>query len=212
MTPDVFVEFLKDSDIDVIAITDHNSSMNVESFSRSLSELGILVVPGIEITSREEVHVLGYFQDLESALEVSRIVRSHLPDVEFDPERVGYQLLVNERGEYTGFEEKPLFMATDLSVDEVVDLIRSVGGISVLAHVDRVFGIEFQLGFIPDLDVEIIEVRRRETHVRLSGEYRILTSSDAHTPEEIGSRFSVLHGDDPVSSLREGNFKNMWEI
>ncbi len=212
MTPDVFVEVLKSKDLKVIAVTDHNSCENVESFSKALSRADVEVIPGIEITTREEVHVLGYFKNLEDAMEVSNIVKSHLPDLKFDPGKVGYQLLVNEFGEFTGFENSPLFAATDLSIEDVVKLIRSKGGIPVLAHVDRVFGVEHQLGFMPDLDVKLVEVKKRESYERLSSRYVILTSSDAHRPDEIGSRYVILEGDDAFSSLVEGKVRNIWEF
>ena len=212
MTPDVFLEVLKDSDVSIVAITDHNSASNVQAFSEALKRVDVLVVPGLEITSREEVHILGYFDSVELALEVSDVVRDHLPDLDFDPEKVGYQILVDSEGDFIGFEEKPLFMATDLSVEEVVDLIRSHGGVPVLAHVDRTFGAEYQLGFIPELKVELVEVRKRDTFERLKERYGVLTSSDAHFPGEIGSRFVLVEDENVIHSLQLKEFRNIWQV
>ncbi len=66
LTPSEIIEYAKYINVDVIAITDHNTTQGVDEAIEKGREKNILVIPGIELSTRykgKKVHVLGYFRD-----------------------------------------------------------------------------------------------------------------------------------------------------
>ncbi|MGC9213392.1 MAG: PHP domain-containing protein [Athalassotoga sp.] len=183
MVPNEMAKRFSYHGIEWIGITDHNTCGNVKVFERVFSKYGITVLPGIEVQSVEEVHVLGYFESVETAEEFSKVIYSHLPDIKNDPERFGYQLFVDEEDHFTGTEEKILASSTDLHLDELFKLIKAFKGLFVYAHVERTFGVLKQLGFIPDNP----PYDALETIRKIKSDKAILKSSDAHTLDQIGT-------------------------
>ena len=120
------------------------------TYSRQQRGEPLTVFPGMEITSREEVHILGLFESMESLLQLQDIVYQALPGLN-NEELFGCQAIVNEKDEVEGFNERLLIGSTTLDLRRVTEIIRDLGGIVVAAHIDREsFGILGQLGFFPD--------------------------------------------------------------
>ena len=194
MGPRAIVNKAREHGLDVIGICDHNSSENVPAVVRAARDTNLKVLPGMEVTSKEEVHVLALFDTLEGALRLQEIVYEHLPG-ENDAEAFGPQVVVNEDHDVLGFNPRLLAGATELSIEEVVDSIHGLDGLAVASHVDREsFGILGQLGFVPEgLHLEALELSRNtsfEEGQRRFGQYGhfpFVRSSDAHSVEEIGA-------------------------
>lgn len=193
MHPSALVEAAVRAGLDAVAVCDHNSAENVGAVERAGRAAGLVVIPGMEITSAEEVHILGLMPDLEAALALqSRIYRS-LPGRN-DERAFGMQVIANEQAEVLGFNDHLLAGATTLEVDRVVDEIHDAGGLAVASHVDREgFGIIGQLGLIPPgLALDALEVSRRtalpEARARYAprNEFPLVCSSDAHEPKDVG--------------------------
>lgn len=193
MTPRAIVERAKGLELGMIAICDHNSMRNVEAVQKAAQGSRLVVLPGMEITSSEEVHILGIFQALETAWAMQAFVDENLPG-ENIPEIFGYQVIMDENDEIVGSEDRLLAGATTLNVEEVVEAIHRFGGLAIASHVDREgFGIIGQLGWVPDtLQLDALEVswamtrpEARERFPQIS-KWPLLRSSDAHTPEEMG--------------------------
>ncbi len=190
MTPRNILKKADELGLDIIAITDHNSAENVLPTMRIESD--ILVLPGMEITTSEEAHVIAIFPETEALMQLQERVYSSLPKTS-DQRLLYEQVIVNEFDEVEGFNEKVLISATDLDAEELIDLIHTLGGLAIASHVDReVFSILTQLGFIPEsLDFDALELSFRTPMDRadmLYGEYRRypwITSSDAHHLEDI---------------------------
>jgi PHP family Zn ribbon phosphoesterase len=178
MTPNEIGKRLQNAQVDWVSITDHNSCENLLVFEKVLNNYGIALLPGIEVQTKEEVHVLIYLKDIAVAQKFSNEIGKHLPQRKNDPERFGYQLLVNENDEFIGMENKLLSTSTDLSIDELWNLSRRYDALFVYAHPDRRFGIIRQLGFIPEKPqfdaIEIFESGKMKM------EKATLKSSDAH--------------------------------
>jgi PHP family Zn ribbon phosphoesterase len=193
MTPKVVVRTAAERGLDVIAVCDHNSARNTAATKRAAKGTGLTVLPGIEVTSLEEVHIVGLFGSVEAALVVQEEVYARLPG-ENDEDVFGYQVVVNENDEVEDMDDRLLIGATTLSAERVVELIHRVGGLAVPAHVDREgFGIFSKLGFIPEsMKVDALEVSKRSTYQGVREkfpqcrDYTLITSSDAHTPEDVG--------------------------
>lgn len=179
--------------LDIIAICDHNTAENAAAVISAGNKAGLSVMPGLEICSREEVHVLTMFKSLESALEMQQFIYAGLPG-ENQQEIFGYQIIANENDEVLGENTRLLIGATRIGLHEIVAKTHAMGGIAISSHVDRpTFGIIGQLGFIPaDLQLDAIEISGRTTvkDARKSipgiGSLPLITASDAHYLDDIG--------------------------
>ncbi len=185
--------------LELIAVCDHNSMRNVAALQKRAAEVGLAVLPGMEITSAEEVHLLGLFPDLERAMAMQDLVDENLPG-ENIPEIFGYQVLMDEWDEILGSEDRFLAGATTLSVEDLVQAIHGYGGLAIASHVDREgFGILGQLGLIPEgLELDALEISwamtRPEAKERFPQirKWPLVRSSDAHRPEDVGRAWSRL--------------------
>ena len=188
MSPRAVVKEARRRGLHLIAICDHNSAENVRAACRAGLEAGLAVIGGMEICTREEIHVLALFPDERALGSVQKVVYENL-DGENDPEVFGEQVVANERDEVTGLNSRLLIGATDLSLDEVIAAIHSWGGIAIAAHVDRPsFSVISQLGFIRrDMELDGVEVVSDQPAGLPEG-LAVLRSSDAHHLDDIGSR------------------------
>lgn len=205
MSPRRIVEEAKRKQLDVIAICDHNSAENLAAVVRATEGSDLKVVPGIEVTTEEEVHILGLFETVEAAESMQEVVYSHL-EGENDPETFGMQPVVNENGEVLSLNPRLLIGAARLSVDRTVEAIHHREGIAIAAHVDRkMFSLIGQLGFVPiGLALDALEITAgidyREARRRYDrrGHYELIRGSDAHSPEEIGTAAFGFLGEGPT--------------
>lgn len=193
MSPRVIVETALAQGLDLISVTDHNTCGMAGTVGDLARENGLSFLYGIEVQTQEEVHLLAYFDDLDSCTAFSAEIYPFLPDVPNDPVHFGDQVVVDATDEIIRVEPRLLLNSVTLSLEEVVARVRNRGGLAVPAHVDRTgFGIMYQLGFIPPgLGFSIIELDGDEIPPGCE-KYAVLHSSDAHYPEEIGRRTSLL--------------------
>ena len=169
--------------LQMIALTDHNTARNLPAAQKCCDAYGLLLIPGMEITTKEEVHLLGYLPDVETALEFGELIKTHLPKKKNKPSLFGNQLVMNDDDEVTDEEDALLIGATDLSLNELVGMIRERGGVPVPAHINRGSnGLLVNLGFVPpELHFTAVEVWRALpcAHTPQQGRL-VLHSSDAH--------------------------------
>ncbi len=190
------VERAGQAGLDMIAICDHNSAENVGAVVKAARGRGLAVIPGIEITSSEEVHILGLFSTELEAARVQQIIYENLPG-ENSQEAFGAQLVVDERDRVVGRNSRLLIGATTLTVEQVVDAIHRCEGLAIASHIDRErFSIIGQLGLIPQgLELDAVEVRGSWAGAEAYG-YPVVMSSDAHFLDEIGRRQSCFFVED----------------
>lgn len=197
MLPSTIVECARQSGLHVVAICDHNSAGNVAAVRRSAGRGGLYVIGGMEITSSEEVHVLGLFETDESLTRMQARVQDHLPGMN-DPRFFGEQLLADADGTFVGQEEHLLAGASTLTVEQVVSVIHELGGLAIASHIDRdTFSIVGQLGFIPpglELDALGLSTRVAPHQWRAYRKHGLplVKSSDAHFPEDIGRAWTTF--------------------
>lgn len=204
MTPWNMVGMAKIKGLDVIAITDHNCALNAEDAMAAGREYGVAVIPGMEITTREEVHMLGYFYTLEDALRAGEEVYTHLSPVLNDPSLFGNQLIMRNGDTLCGTVDKLLINATDLSVDETCVLIRKHNGIAIPAHINRGNnGMIGALGLMPFLpEYPVVEVYKSIPCPAYASKGRfLLHSSDAHRLEDIQERVFELDAEPSVEAV-----------
>lgn len=198
MTPWNLVGMAKLKGLQVIALTDHNCALNLPQAVAAGKTYGVEVLLGMEISTKEDVHMLGYFPTLDAALDAGKAVYEHLPAVMNDPTLFGNQLIVGEDDEPTGTVDKLLINATKLGVDEVCALIADHGGIAVPAHINRGSnGMIGALGLMPMLpEYPVVEVYPGVVCPAYATKGRFqLHSSDAHQLEAIHEASFTLDAD-----------------
>lgn len=168
--------------LQAIAVTDHNTARNLPYVKEAADYYGLILLPGMEITTKEEVHLLGYFRDVETAVEVGKIFTEHLPKMKNKPDYFGNQYVMNTDDEVVDIEERMLIGATDLDLSECTQIIRDHGGAAVPAHINRGHGLLVNLGLFPEEPYfPVCEVRPEvPVNDKLVGNRLRLRSSDAH--------------------------------
>jgi 3',5'-nucleoside bisphosphate phosphatase len=205
MTPRAIVELARQRGLDMIAICDHNSARNTAATRRAAKGTKLMVVPGMEITTSEEVHIVGLFPSDASAGAAQEEVYSRLFG-QNDEEVFGYQVVANEFDEVDDLDQRLLIGATTLSAERTTALIHGLNGLALAAHVDRGgFSIFTQLGFIPErLQLDGLEVSRRSDFESVRAKYpqarnyALVTSSDAHYQEDIGAAYTLARMAEPT--------------
>lgn len=194
MTPNNIAGMAMLKQLDMIAVTDHNRAQNARAVARAAEEYGVLVLPGMEAQSREDVHLLCYFPDFDLLEEFDDWHYRFLPDMPAMPQLFGEQWLMDEEDCRVGDEPRLLLQSTTLSIDEVCQKVLAMGGAMVPAHVNRqANSLLYNLGFIPPgLPVTTLEVSRLAPSPEGIGGYRTIYSSDAHDLGAILERDNFL--------------------
>jgi len=188
MTPNNIVGMAFIKQLDVIAVCDHNSAENLPAIAEAAAMMNVLLLPGMELTTREEAHMLCYFRRVEECLAFSRRIRGYLPPVPNNERFFGRQQIMNAQDEETGVEERLLISALDLSFEECERMIHEAGGLCVPAHINRGSnGVLNALGFLPQgVRYDALEISRAVPWPEIdTNGYTVLHSSDAHYLENI---------------------------
>ncbi|MCX8036621.1 MAG: PHP domain-containing protein [Candidatus Sumerlaeia bacterium] len=206
MTPRAIVKRARTLGLDLIAICDHNSGENAEAAVEVGQREGLAVVRGIEITTEEEVHILGLFDRPRNLEAVQEHVYAYLAG-ENAPDVFGYQVVVDANDEVVGENPRLLIGATRLAIEEAVGLIQAHEGVAIAAHIDREgFGLIGHLGFVPDVPLDGLEVSPLMTvedakeRFGLGGRLGLIRASDAHRLEEIGCASALLSLVEPTAA------------
>lgn len=205
MVPTAIVQQAKMRHLDVIGICDHNSAENVVAVKKAGEREGVHVLGGMEITSREEVHIIGFFSDMTQLQRMQKKVYEHLSG-ENNEKNFGQQIIIDENDKPVGINDMLLIGATNLSVEEVVESIHELGGITIASHIDReVFGIIGHLGFIPEkLSLDALELspnyKINKNNDYTNYDFQKITSSDAHYLEDIGKVHTTFFMNTPCFS------------
>jgi len=205
MTPNNIVNMAALSGLDTIAISDHNTIGNVKAAMEVGKSCGVNVIPGMEVETSEEVHILTLYPSLEAAEVVAKEVYKRLPDIKNKTEIFGEQIYMDCDDNIVGYEDKLLISPADISFDELYDLVKSVGGLFIPAHVDRhSYSVLTNLGFIPEeFDIKFIEVSTAttdlESYLQARSDlkkYKVFRNSDAHYLENMSMKDAFLDIDD----------------
>jgi len=200
MSPSAIVKKALEMKLDAIAVTDHNTTRHCRVTAEIGEKAGLVVIPGVEVNTSEEVHCLAFFDSLEVADEFQQYLDKHLPDMKNDPDFFGYQVQVDENEHVVYEEEKLLWAGLNQSLDQVIRTVKNLNGLVCLSHVDRKKNSVFsQLGLFPaGLPTDAIEISKSavpeeflKQHPELEG-IPYLTNSDAHFLCDIAIRFNLL--------------------
>ncbi len=218
MSPRVIVEKAREAGLDIIAVTDHNMAENTPYVKEAGDRSGLVVLAGMELQTREEIHVIAIFDDYDTAYALQLMVYDLLPPVANDVEFWGDQVVVDGEDNIVRSEERLLISSAGISIEDAVAWIKSHGGIAIASHIDSpTFSIISQLGFIPaDIPFDALEIRDLEKaesfrpFIKRKG-LPFVTFSDAHYPGDIGKRRTYLTLDAPDCANIEGALRSMGE-
>jgi len=205
MIPPLIVERAEQLALGLIAITDHNSAENVAAVIAAARGHELAVLPGMEVQSREEVHLLCLFDSVVQVLSWQEEVYAHLPPLKNNAEVFGPQFVVNAEGEFQRYNERLLLTSVSLSVEEVAQGVMERQGLCVAAHIDRpAFSLLANLGFVPpaarfaalELSRQANPEQMRARNPSLSG-YSFIASGDAHRLEEMCDQ-TILTMEEPT--------------
>jgi PHP domain-containing protein len=176
MIPPLIVQNALEKNIDLITITDHNASANVGAVQQAAEGTNLTVLAGMEVQSREDVHLLTLFENLEQLDTWQEQVDAALPDLPNQPEFFGEQFVVDETGDFLRSETRLLLTSTNFSIDEIFERVNSLGGLVIPAHVER-----FSYGLLPTLGL-------------ISEKWQLLALEISRhiTPEKAIARFPAL--------------------
>lgn len=209
MLPELIVGRAQELGLGLIAVTDHNSAENVAAVVAAAQGAGIAVLPGMEVQTREEVHLLCLFDTLEQVAYWQDEVYAHLPDLKNKEDVFGAQVVLDAAGEPVGYHDRLLLTSTAFSLEEAVQGVRALGGICIPAHVDRpAYSIIANLGFIPPgLEIAGVEISSligpEEARARFPqlARYGLVASGDAHRLREVSRRTTLKVEAPTVSEL-----------
>ena len=135
MTPNNLSKMSTLKGLDLIALTDHNTARQLPATAKVCGELGLGLLPGMEITTREEVHLLAYFRTVEEAW-FFRLPVSPFAPIPNRPDYFGHQWIMDERMRSSKKRKKLLISAVDLSIDSLAREIIRRGGLAIPAHIN----------------------------------------------------------------------------
>lgn len=218
MVPLLIVEEALYKGLHVIAVTDHNATGNAAAVMEAAQGTELVILPGMELLTREEVDLLCIFDTLAQAAAWQAQVDGWLLPLDNDAEHFGPQFLVDAAGEFVAEDTRMRKAPASVGIEEATRAIHALGGLAIPAHVERdVYGLMYVLGFWPpDLDADAAEVSHNLRPSQAYAQYPslrdipIISSSDAHFLDWIGHTRTVFRLEDAPSvtalrsALRQG--------
>jgi predicted metal-dependent phosphoesterase TrpH len=199
MSPQSIVDTALSRGLQIIGITDHNSTRQAPLVKKIGEKQGLFVLCGCEITSKEEAHCLAFFKDDETLNEFQKFLDAHLPNIPNDPDRFGFQVVVDENEDIVYEEPRFLLSALDVDLDGLYDEVHRLGGIFIPAHINRsAMSLMSQLGFVPpDIKADGMELKsetpekfiKRFAYLK---KFKFIQSSDSHFLDSIGKIYTEL--------------------
>jgi hypothetical protein len=179
MIPPLIVRKAIERGINLIAITDHNASENIQSVMKAARDTDLSVLPGMELQTEEEIHILCLFDTLNQIKVLQDVVDKNLPNIKNNIDYFGEQFIVDETGDFIRRKDVLLINSTHLSYEEAYKLVTDLGGLFIPAHVDRqAFGLICRFGFVPpDPKPDAFEISRHISYEDAIQKYPQLASS-----------------------------------
>lgn len=212
MTPGNILQLAQLVECDILALTDHNTCQNAPALMAAAADTDLLLIPGMELCTSEEAHIVCLFETLEGAMAFDQYVYANMPHVKNRPEIFGEQRIFDSEDRQIGTQEHLLLVASFISASDVVALTAEYGGIAFPAHIDRdSFSLLTVLGVIPpEANFRAVELSAAcdkalflEKNPALK-EMKILRNSDAHYLEALaGFKESITLSEKSIAAVFE---------
>ena len=213
MTPQMIVDCALAKELDCIAITDHNISSNCLPALKYAEDKKIIVFPGMELQTTEEIHVVCLFVGIKEACDFAEYVRTKLPPIKNNPSVFGHQTCVLLDGS-TYEEEQMLLVSSDIPLYGLYKLVESFGGIAIPAHIDRTsFSISSVLGVLDkDMGFPLVEVWKDPLIADMAG-IPYIQSSDAHNIDSFfDCEYHSFYAEDKTADAIFAALKQMGSV
>jgi hypothetical protein len=209
MTPGNIVNQALQKGLQIIGITDHNSTRNALLTKKLAEKAGIYVLTGAEVNTREEVHCLVFFEGEEKLKWFQEYIEENINRIPNPDGHFGYQPVVDEHDNILELVPYYLHASLKTGISQLQKIVHENGGIFIPAHIDRpANGLFSQLGFFPHgLNPDALEVSRFfsqkhvekhvEKHEVIPENMTIIRNSDAHTLQQIGEICTVFYIEKP---------------
>ncbi len=205
MSPKNIVRKAKELNLDIIGITDHNSTLQCEIVRKEAQKEGLTVYSGVEVTTQEEIHCLAFFGNTEALNKFQEYIDQNLPDFKNNTDLFGYQVVVDENENIIYEEDKLLISALNADIDSIEIMVHKLNGIFIPAHTNKpANSLLSQLGIIPpSLKVDAFEITNQITKEaflsqnHLSDNTVIIRNSDAHFINQIASIATIFEMESP---------------
>lgn len=212
MTPGNIAGMAMLKGLNLVAVTDHNSTLNCPAFFEFATELGLIAIAGAEVTTAEDIHVLTLFESLEGAMDFNSLLeKRRFNVVKNNPNIFGNQFVVNAKDDVIRDEETLLINSVDISVDDIYKEVKKYSGVAIPAHIDKESnGIVSVLGTIPDCGFSTFEIFDRNKKDEFLNRFSVLnnarfvSNSDAHYLWDINEKvnhFDILSDLTDVKSV-----------
>jgi 3',5'-nucleoside bisphosphate phosphatase len=211
MIPPLIVEEAVELGIDLIAITDHNTTANIVAVQTAAKGSRLVVLPGMELQTREEVHTLCLFDQIEQAQALQNWVDQRMLPLQNNPDYFGEQFVVDETGDFIRREERLLLSSIDASLREAWEIVSELGGLFIPAHINRqAFGLINVLGLVPtDFPIEALEISRhinveqaQSKFPQIRG-YPLIQNGDVHFLDGFLGSMLLTVEEPTISELRQ---------
>ena len=216
MTPNNIAGMAMIKGLNIIALTDHNTARNAPALIKAAEQYGVIALPGMELTTAEEVHVVCLFPTLEDAMAFDAYVEPRILPIPNKPDKWGNQIIIDENDEPCGTFDTLLISATDISFDSVYDLLLPYHGIMIPAHIEKsTFSLLANLGFVPpDSKFKCFELKNMaKLHEVVKANpilanLNVITDSDAHQIDLINEPVNtILCEDNSVEAVLKALIK-----
>jgi len=207
LSPTFILKLALEKGLNLISITDHNAIQHSLLACQISQKEDIKVIPGAELTSREEVHLLAYFTDISSLIELGAFIDRLLPNIENKPKFFGYQVIYDDTGEIIDLDNRLRQSAMNISLDQLITEIHRLNGMAIPAHIDKnKFSLISQLGFLDQnaafdaVEVSKYKWNKDKYHLgdTLLG-FPVICGSDSHHPDDIGLFYVETEHDELIS-------------
>ena len=215
-TPNSIVGMASLCGLNIVALTDHNSTKNCPAFFEAAERYGVIPIAGMELTTAEDIHVVCLFERLNDAMSFDSYIDNHRIKVKNRPEIFGSQIITDSMDNKIGEIDHLLIIATDISIEQIRSVVDSFNGICYPAHIDRnANGIIAVLGTIPSPDAfgfyELQDIRVKSEYSKKYGipENRLILSSDAHYLTDMRDKDAYIELDcsSDADSVRKSLFE-----
>lgn len=201
MSPVNIVRKARERGIDILGVTDHNSTLHAPLLRELAGREGIMVLMGAEVTTKEEVHCLCYFENEDLLAQFQAYLNEYLPKIPNDTAHFGYQVVVNEQEEIIDEIDCLLISGLDQGIEQIERKVHSLNGLFIPAHINKsINSVISQLGFLPaDLNVDALELSPHITKCaflkqnKYLNNYSFIQSSDAHYIDNIGDVYTNFY-------------------
>ena len=215
MIPPLIVRRARELGLGLLGVTDHHSAENAGAVQQAARPYGIRVLPGMEVQTREEVHVLCLFDELDQARDWQDMIWKHLPAEPNREEYFGAQYVVSAEGDYLRTNKRLLQTSTSLSFEQVLSLTDEWGGLALPAHVDRPrYSLFANLGLVPEgVTLTGAEISRHITGQEALSRFpslkgiALVQSGDAHRLAEMTHATQLRAAEPSLHELRRALLK-----